>query len=115
MMDKRQYEVARDWSGGLFNNALVLPVAAAVLETAEEGATFVMSELREELGGRVAAESIRKALDRIVSVEAAVLLRAAGPPHPDVWERRPHVFWTFIADWIAQLGGEVREPEDSSG
>ena len=114
MMDKGDYEAARDRSSGLFKNALVLPVAIAILRTAEEGATFVISELREKLGGQAADESIRKALDRLVSIEAAILLTSPGPPRRDVWERQAHPFWTFVIDWVGQLGSEAEKPEDTA-
>ncbi len=112
MMDKLHYEAARNRSSGLFKNALVLPVAVAVLVTTEEGATFVIGELREELGGRPADNQIRDALTRIVSTEAAVLLASSRPPHPDVWERRTHPFWSFVDDWVGQINNGVEEVEN---
>lgn len=103
MMDKASYRRAREASKGLFKNALILPVAVAILDGAQGGGTFEISAVREELAGRAAEDPIRKAIERLVSAGAAKQLASLGPPHPDVWERCPHPFWTFAKDWMDQL------------
>lgn len=113
MMDKETYDAARKRSKGLFDNALVLPVAWVILTAVKEGAPFVLKDLQEALGGRASAGQIRKALERIESTEATVLLHSPGAPHPDVWERRAHPFWAFAAGWLGRLAEDAVKPEDS--
>jgi hypothetical protein len=113
MMDKEAYEDARESSSGLFNNALVLPVAIAILHTVEEGATFVISELREELAGRVADNQIRDALKRIVSTGAAIRLTSDSRPRSDAWQRQAHPFWPFVGDWVGTGLAEAGRPKSA--
>lgn len=109
-MDKDVYEAARVASKGLFDNALVLPVALAISREINDGASFEIGHVREELGGRAAETSIRNALKRLTSTGALHQLVSLGPPHPDVWERRPHPLWTFAPDWARELNGGAPHP-----
>jgi hypothetical protein len=111
MMDKALYQQAREASKGLFNNALVLPVAVAISATTDSGGTFEISEVREGLAGRAAENQIRKAIERLVSAGAAKRLASLGPPHADAWERRPHPLWTFANDWMGQLSPSTQLEE----
>lgn len=103
MMDKMTYDEARQRSSGLFNNSLVLPVARAVLDAAQDGKAFKLAELGEELGGRAPINSIRTALQRIEACGAVEQLPSLGAPHPDLWERRQHPFWSFVTDWLSRV------------
>jgi hypothetical protein len=107
MMDKSAYLEARDLSSGLFNNALVLPVTLAILQVAGEGGSFKLGELGEALGGRSAPNSIREALKRLEAVGAVQQLTSLGPPYPNVWQKQPHPFWTFVADWVGHLAAST--------
>lgn len=113
MMDKHLYAAARSASKGLFKNALVLPVAIAISSVVKDRGTFEISDLREELGGRAADDPIRKAIERITSAGAVKQLASLGPPHSDVWERRPHPLWTFAREWMDELNPEP-QPEETT-
>jgi hypothetical protein len=99
MMEQIEYEIARGRSKDLFNNALILPVAMAVVANVDVGSDLTAPDVQIWLGGRVASNQITEALRRIQSTGAAFELPYPGRPHPHRWERRKHPLWRFVADW----------------
>lgn len=98
-MELMDYELARDRSKGLFNNALVLPVALAVEEGAKVGSDFTVADVRRWIGGRAAENQIHDVLGRIESAEAITQMPFLGRPHPRRWERVAHPLWAFVTAW----------------
>lgn len=100
-MEKHEYENARKRSRGLFNNALILPVAIVVAERIQPGSDFTVADVRAWMGGRAESNQIRDAVRRIEAAEAIVELPYPGRPHPHRWQRNEHPFWTFVTEWAA--------------
>jgi hypothetical protein len=100
-MEPMQYKTARERSRDLFNNALILPVALAVVTHVEVGSDLTAPDVLVWLGGRGAGNQVAEALRRIESTGALVELPYPGRPHPRRWERREHPFWRFATDWSA--------------
>jgi hypothetical protein len=100
-MELIEYKSARDRSKGLFNNALVLPVAMVIVAQVKVGSDLTTPDVQVWLGGRAAGNQIAEALRRIESTGAIVELPYPGRPHPHRWERREHPFWRFAVDWGA--------------
>jgi len=98
MMEKHQYDALRNLSNGLFKNGLVVPAAACITEI-ELGEAFGVTWVREQLGGRAAANQIHEVLARLETCEALEQLPYPGRPHPRMWRRLDSPFWTFIEAW----------------
>lgn len=99
MMENDSYEMLRDRSRGLFNNALVLPVALSIAEQVQVGSDLTIADIREWLGGRAASNQIREAVARIESTTAIGEMPYPGRPHPRRWQRNDHPLWSFVINW----------------
>lgn len=99
-MELELYETARARSQGLFNNALLLPVAAAIAAEVKVGGDFTAPEVRGWLDGRAESNQIREPLRRIEATAAIEELPYPGRPHPRRWQRAEHPLWPFVADWV---------------
>lgn len=101
-MEENDYQALRAASSGLFKNALIGPLAWAVMDTVPVGGTFSGTHLRQKLNGRCADNQIRDALPRFEAAGAVAQLPFPGKPHARTWERRDHPFWSFAAAWIEE-------------
>jgi hypothetical protein len=101
-MEKVEYTALREASSDLFKNALVAPLAWAIIEVAASGGSFTVSDLRQKLDGRCADNQIHGALPRIEAAGAINQLPFPGKPHPRTWERKEHPFWGFADAWISE-------------
>jgi hypothetical protein len=113
-MESEDYAALRDLSSRVFKNALVVPVAWAVPRVTDVGGSFVASQVREELSGKLESNQIREALGRIEEIGAVTELPYPGRPHARTWERVKSPFWQFLEKWMREQTG-LRSPRPSKG
>ena len=99
MMEPTQFDDLRARSASLFNNALVVPIAVAILDRENSKDGFGAAEIRQQLGGAAADNQIRQVLKRLEACELLLQLPYPGRPHPRMWQRLDGPFWAFIESW----------------
>jgi hypothetical protein len=98
-MEPAQFEHLKARSGSLFNNSLVVPVAAAILDRENPKASFKIGEIRQELGGAAADNQIHQVLERLEKCGLLDQLPWPGRPHARMWRLLDSPFWAFIESW----------------
>jgi hypothetical protein len=97
----RKFEQACSFSSGLHGNKHVFPVALWIAERNCESCKT--TEIAVGLGGRLAANLVLKALDRLCLIGALQELPHPGRPHPRIFERLPSPYWSLVLEAGAQL------------